>query len=566
MGLSTFDSFKRMRAEGTRELSTDDLRALQRTLVGILDDIASVCEAEGIDYALGGGSALGALRHGGFIPWDDDLDVNMMRSDWARFRDAFVARFGAKYCIHEPGSPRSYALAFPRIRLRGTSVVTREDLLVPDVSHGAFVDVFMFESTFGNGLLRRLHGLGSLALGFLYSCRKHFLERRLLRAWGMNSGAFRVKRAIGLCLAWLPMGRWTRLWDAWNGMCRNGASRFVTCPVGRRHFFGELSLRSEMEGTREMAFEGRKVRVPAGIERYMERLYGPDYRTPPPEEARERHVVFEPFRLSSEIEPTLRVIVASHKPYAIPPGDIYVPVQVGAAGKPTIPGFLRDDAEDGISERNPTFCELTGLYWAWKNLKADALGLAHYRRHFRGAHGIATEEDFVRLLSKHDVILPNPRNYWIETTYSQYVHAHHAADLDVTRAILAERHPGFVDAFDAVMKSTKGHRFNMFVMKRLVLDEYCAWLFDVLFELERRLDISSYSAYDARVFGFVGERLLDVWIRANGIGFAEMPVIHLEGQHWPTKVVSFLRRKFGLAGPRRRQLSSSSSSSRGDGP
>ena len=148
------------------------------------------------------------------------------------------------------------------------------------------------------------------------------------------------------------------------------------------------------------------------------------------------------------------------------------------------------------------------------------------------------------------MILPKPRNYYIETTYSQYAHAHHVADLDVTRAILAERCPGFVDAFDATMKSTKGHRFNMFVMKRHVLDEYCEWLFGVLFELERRLDVSSYSAYDARVFGFVGERLLDVWIRAKGISFAEMPVIHLEGQHWPAKVVNFLRRKFGRRGSR----------------
>ena len=81
-------------------------------------------------------------------------------------------------------------------------------------------------------------------------------------------------------------------------------------------------------------------------------------------------------------------------------------------------------------------------------------------------------------------------------------------------------------------------------MKRPVLDAYCTWLFDVLFELERRLDISSYSAYDARVFGFIGERLLDVWLRARGISFAEMPVVHLEGQRWPAKIAAFLLRKF----------------------
>ena len=242
---------------------------------------------------------------------------------------------------------------------------------------------------------------------------------------------------------------------------------------------------------------------------------------------------------------SLRIVIAAHKPYWMPEEPAYLPLQVGAAGKDGF-GFRRADEGENISARNANWCELTGLYWAWKNLKADAVGLVHYRRHFKGCRGIATGEEIAALLEKSDVVLPRKRNYFIETTRSQYVHAHHAEDLDVTRAILVERHPECVKAFDAVMASTKGHRFNMFVMKRPQFDAYCTWLFDVLFELERRLDISSYSPYDARVFGFVAERLLDVWIAANGIRFAELPVLHLESQHWPRKIVNFLRRKFGI--------------------
>ena len=241
----------------------------------------------------------------------------------------------------------------------------------------------------------------------------------------------------------------------------------------------------------------------------------------------------------------LKIIVAAHKPYWMPEEPAYLPLQVGAAGKPGI-GFRRDDEGENISARNANWCELTGLYWAWKNLKADAVGLVHYRRHFQGERGIATGAEIAALLEKADAVLPRKRNYFIETTRSQYVHAHHAEDLDVTRAILVERHPEYVKAFDAAMASTKGHRFNMFVMRRPQFDAYCTWLFDVLFELERRLDISSYSPYDARVFGFVAERLLDVWIAANGIRFAELPVLHVESQHWPRKIVNFLRRKFRI--------------------
>lgn len=93
------------------------------------------------------------------------------------------------------------------------------------------------------------------------------------------------------------------------------------------------------------------------------------------------------------------------------------------------------------------------------------------------------------------------------------------------------------------MKRTSGHKFNMLIMKRELLDDYCTWLFDLLFELEKRLDISAYSANDKRVFGFVSERLLDVWIGTNQIEYQEMPVLFMEKQNWLVKGKNFLKRK-----------------------
>jgi hypothetical protein len=249
---------------------------------------------------------------------------------------------------------------------------------------------------------------------------------------------------------------------------------------------------------------------------------------------------------------TIKIIIATHKSYWMPEDPLYLPVHVGAAGKDSL-GYVRDDTGDNISSKNVNYCELTGLYWAWKNLEADYVGLAHYRRHFSAKRHLKASREYVitekqlrQVLSGTDVVLPVKRNYFIETNYSQYVHAHHKEDLDVTRQILNEKYPRFVRAYDESMKRTWGHRFNMFVMKREYFDAYCEWLFDLLFELERRLDISSYSPYDARVFGFVSERLLDVWIETKDISYKELPCMFMENQNWLVKGGNFLLRKIGI--------------------
>lgn len=245
----------------------------------------------------------------------------------------------------------------------------------------------------------------------------------------------------------------------------------------------------------------------------------------------------------------IKIIVATHKKYWMPNDSMYLPLHVGAEGKESI-GYTPDNTGDNISGKNANYCELTGLYWAWKNLKADYIGLAHYRRHFSNGKRFGDKKDKVisqveleKCLAEADILLPKPRNYWIETNYSQYAHAHHAIDLDTTRAIIQEKYPEYIKAYDESMKRTTGHRFNMFIMKKDKFDEYCEWLFDILFELENRLDISSYNKNDARVFGFVSERLLDIWLETKGYNYKTMPYVFMESQNWVIKGWNFLKRK-----------------------
>ena len=228
---------------------------------------------------------------------------------------------------------------------------------------------------------------------------------------------------------------------------------------------------------------------------------------------------------------------------------MYLPLHVGKAGKDLDLGFQGDDTGENISRKNPTFCELTGLYWAWKNLDADYVGLSHYRRHFRGSPGrdkwacILTERQAVELLKTADVLLPKRRNYYIETVYSQYVHAHPAEPLELALALASERGARYAAAAEQLKKRSWTHIFNMFIMKREILDGYCRWLFPILFEVEQRIDTGSYSDYDKRVFGFLSERLLDVYLEANEIASREVPVMFMEKQNWLSKGGAFLKRK-----------------------
>lgn len=250
----------------------------------------------------------------------------------------------------------------------------------------------------------------------------------------------------------------------------------------------------------------------------------------------------------------IKILVATHKKYWMPEDDVYLPIHVGRAGKADL-GYVGDNTGDNISSKNTNYCELTGLYWAWKNLKCDYIGLCHYRRYF--AHTVSGSDmekkklailqrtDYEKLLKQYDVILPKQRNYFIETVRSQYEHAHNKNDLEVAEKIIKELYPEYSKAFIKVMGRTKLHIFNMFVMKKEKFDEYCQWLFTILFELEKRIDIRRYDEYEARVFGFLSERLFNVWLEKQQLKVIEINVIFLESINWINKGVKFFWRKIG---------------------
>ena len=257
----------------------------------------------------------------------------------------------------------------------------------------------------------------------------------------------------------------------------------------------------------------------------------------------------------------IRLIIACHKACEVPEGDLYLPVHVGAAGKESI-GFARDDTGENISEKNPVYCELTGLYWAWKNLDADYLGLVHYRRYFaeqraslrhrnKSLADVLTRETAEQLLDRYRVLVPKKRRYYIESVYTHYAHTFEGAQLEAARKILAGQYPEYLPDFDRLMKGTSAYIFNMFLMDRQLTDVYCTWLFDILERVEQIYSVEGMTDFEKRYAGRISERLFNVWLqhqvrtgKLRKESIHEIPYLYLGTVDWRRKITSFLKAKF----------------------
>lgn len=247
------------------------------------------------------------------------------------------------------------------------------------------------------------------------------------------------------------------------------------------------------------------------------------------------------------------IVVAAHKKYRMPEDPIYLPVQVGAKGKESI-GYQRDDQGINISAQNASYCELTGLYWAWKNIKCEYLGLAHYRRHFsvrkKGKDpflSVLAEEELNNILKDYAIVLPKKRMYYIETLESHFNHMKLTTDddLKILRDAIIQVDEAYVDAFDSCISRKGGHMFNMFVMQKDYADQYCSWLFEVLNAAEENLDMSTQiHPSRKRIIGYLSEFMIDVWIKKNGYSYKEIDTVFMEKNNEFKKVFKFIIRKF----------------------
>lgn len=227
------------------------------------------------------------------------------------------------------------------------------------------------------------------------------------------------------------------------------------------------------------------------------------------------------------------IYVIAHKPFDISrPG--YRVLEVGAARRADHFGNARDDEGSNISLRNPSFCELTGLYWIWKNTADPVKGVVHYRRYFSRHRRTNDENEIISfheltgfLNGRYDIILPK-KTYYSESAKEQMLQCCTKETLALLNETMKNMAPSYMGAYRRFMNGDACTQYNMLAAGREVFDDYCGFLFPILFEMEKHIDLSTMTDYERRVFGFIGERLLDVWVLKHRLSVKYLPIVETE--------------------------------------
>ncbi len=276
-----------------QEVSEQDLHNLKAVLLNMMQDIHNVCMHRNIRYSLLGGSMLGAIRHQGFIPWDDDIDIVMPREDWERFKDIFQTDMGGKYVLEAPGyGDKDTKTFFGKVYLKGTTLLELQDLSSP-FEKGIWIDIFVLENVSDSPLVRWFDGLVSDCWRIVSTCQQYYrypneLMDAYMGATPASKWYYRARKFVGFCFSFISHKRFVALYDRF--VSRHKKTRtYVTVPASRKFYRGEILPATVFMPFHLVKFEDRQFLSMADPHAYCRNLYGDTYMQEPPPEKRERH-------------------------------------------------------------------------------------------------------------------------------------------------------------------------------------------------------------------------------------------------------------------------------------
>lgn len=287
---------------GLRQLTEEESTEMKDVLMKMYQVVAQVCAEHGLTIMLCGGSCLGAIRHQGFIPWDDDLDLCMPRRDYDIFKTLLqqgVLGDGFEYMF--PLKGKDALCMFMKIYKKGTRCVEvgNEYTKFPK---GLSLDIFPLEGVNANPLVRKMKGfcanLLRLCANMVYEATYPVSDatRQLMTMEGWGGFMLKSRRVLGKILSIIGHRYWVNWYDFL--VSNPKVETFLSIPTGRKLYEGETLPTKIFLPTSKAIFEGVEVNVPGQPDQYLANLYGANYMQLPPVEKRERHFILE-FNLHS---------------------------------------------------------------------------------------------------------------------------------------------------------------------------------------------------------------------------------------------------------------------------
>lgn len=270
------------------EYDPETLKRLQSTLLMMLEDFISVCEKNDIDYFVAGGTALGAIRHKGIIPWDDDIDIAYRRSDEDRIIALMREEYGDKYWFINPKIDPSFPYLPTHMCLKGT--VFKEKIYTHDYKSGVFLDLYPLDDVYEDACKRFKQVLLAWLWGKLYIM--YFVSNPVLYYEGWKAKLVRCGCAVGNRAMHLLRIRPSFLYKKalkYSLECSlsEHSSQLFMWPHNPTPFMCLLK-KDDVFPARVVPFNHLNVCVPRNVEDYLKAEYG-DFMTPPPEEKRHNH-------------------------------------------------------------------------------------------------------------------------------------------------------------------------------------------------------------------------------------------------------------------------------------
>lgn len=269
-----------MQIEEKTTFTPDTLRKLQLVEMKALDEVKRICELHDLKYFLIAGNLIGAIRHKGFIPWDDDIDIGMMRRDYDKFIEYCKTDLDTEhFFLQTPSTEKGNAdFELARIRINGTKFIEkhRKDL---NLHNGIFVEVFPYDDLPESNFCSFFYGNSFIML-------KKAAGVRLGYHYGENS---KLKKAVLTVITFfskiIPLKKLLKILDNYHLKYQNPNSKWVFLIAGGTSYKKERHLRKTVTELTTTEFEGKQYPIPKDYDTFLTEQYG-DYMTPPPEDKR----------------------------------------------------------------------------------------------------------------------------------------------------------------------------------------------------------------------------------------------------------------------------------------